>query len=227
MPATLADPLRPWGEPGPPTWLSRGTIHGVAARWSGRSGGHGQLGLTLIELLMTLSIATLLLTIGAGGMTELVAQNRRVAEVNTLIGNFNYARAEAIYRATDVIVCPIDPDDLPAAPADPCAVIKAGDGDRQWSQGYAILIEATGERLRVQTAGDGVTIETAGINRFRFKQDGTGTNRTLKVCDGRDDAATDAARDAHVVPPRAVVVSAVGRVRVTEQMPDGSDIDCS
>ena len=227
MPATLADPLRPLGEPGPPTWLSRETVHRVAARRSRRIRGHGQLGLTLIELMMTLSIVTLLLTVGVGGMTQLVAQNRRVAEVNTLIGNFNYARAEAIFRATDVIVCPIEPDDLPAAPADPCAVIKAGDGDRQWSQGYAILVEDTGERLRLQTAGDGVTIETAGINRFRFKQDGTGTNRTLKVCDGRDDASTDAARDEDVVPPRAVVVSAVGRVRVAEQMPNGSDIDCS
>jgi type IV fimbrial biogenesis protein FimT len=184
-------------------------------------------GVTLIELLVTLSIATLVLTLGIGGLTQLVAQNRRASDVNTLAGNLNYARAEAVYRATDIVVCPIDPANLPDEPSNPCATVLADDEDRQWSQGYAILVEDTGERLRMQPATAGVTIETSNVNQFRFRDDGSGTNATIRVCDKRDDAASDAARAEGIVPPRAVVVSPVGRVRVADSMPDGSDIDCS
>lgn len=183
-------------------------------------------GVTLIELLITLSLVTVLLTMGVAGMSRLVTDNRRTTEVNALIGNLNYARAEAVQRATNVIVCPIDPDALPAEPEDPCVVIKAPDGDRQWAQGYAVLVEETGERLRIQPPSQGVTIETASVNQIRFRDDGSGTNRTFKVCDRLDAAADAASRKEDVVAPRAVIISRVGRVRAADQAPSG-DIDCS
>ena len=183
----------------------------------------------MVELLVTLSIATIVLTVGISGLAQLVAQSQRASEANTLAGNLNYARAEAIYRATDVVVCPIDPDNLEAEPADPCAEIAAADGDLQWAQGYVVYVPDTGERLRLQSARNGVTIETNGRAEVHFHDDGSasGYNLTLKVCDRRDNAASDDARPQVAAQPRAVIVSAPGRVRVTDRTSDGGAIDCS
>lgn len=185
-------------------------------------------GLTLIELLVAVSIATLVLTLGVTGMTQLVAQNRRVAGVNTLMGNLNFARAEAVYRMANVTVCPIDPANLPAAPADPCAKIAEGDGDLQWQQGYIVFVDnAIRERLRVQDRSGSVRIETSsGRPKVTFRPDGAGTPVTFQICDQRDQSSTDAGRGPGIVPPRAVVVSRVGRVRVSDQH-GAQAIDCS
>jgi len=186
-------------------------------------------GVTLIELLVTLSIATILLTLGVSGLTQVVAENKRASEVNQLAGTLNYARTEAIYRASVVSVCPIDPDNLPAEPRNPCNTSRAHDGEVQWAQGYIVYVRDTGERLRIQSPSNGVTIESGGRTKISFQDDGSagGSNATFKVCDGRDESEDDDGRAEGVVQPRTVIVSASGRVRVAEYMNGGGEIDCS
>jgi type IV fimbrial biogenesis protein FimT len=183
-----------------------------------------QHGVTLVELLVTLAIGVIMLTLGVTGMTALVKRHARTSEVNTLVANLNYARAEAVMRATDVVVCPIDPENLPDEPTDPCVTIKSTDGeDRQWQQGYVIYDDSTRERLRIQPPSKGVTIETKNTLRFTFHDDGSANNDTLRICDLADNADSDVARDRSVAPPRAVTISPVGRIRVAELMPESSD----
>jgi type IV fimbrial biogenesis protein FimT len=192
-----------------------------------RSVRRSQVGVTLIELIVTMSIIMILMTVGVSGWTALIKRNARAAEVNALVANLNYARSQAVLRGTTVMVCSIDPDNLPDEPAEPCASIRAADGDREWHQGYAVWVEDSGERLRIQPPSTAVTIETGNAVRFRFWDDGSGTNDAFRVCDASDDADSDAARGSGVAPPRAVIVSPVGRVRVAEKMSGGSDISCS
>jgi prepilin-type N-terminal cleavage/methylation domain-containing protein len=78
---------------------------------------HRQQGVTLIELLVTMSILVILLTVGVGGMTTVVKRNTRATEVNTMIGHLNFARAQAVMRATTVRVCPSTPATWPPAAA--------------------------------------------------------------------------------------------------------------
>jgi prepilin-type N-terminal cleavage/methylation domain-containing protein len=194
-----------------------------------------QQGVTLVELVVTMAIAVILLTVGASGMSQLYKRNARAGEVNALVGNLNYARGEAVLRGTPVVVCPIDPDSLPAEPAKPCAKIKAPDGDWQWHQGYVIYVDddekcaeaGSCERLRIQPPSKGVTIESSGgRSQLQFDDDGSSDNVTLRVCDANDDADSDEDRAGSVAPPRAVIVSRVGRVRVSEKVGD-DDISCS
>lgn len=191
----------------------------------GRPGMAARRGVTLIELLVAVSIATVLLTIGVSGMTRLVAENRRVADVNTLMGNLNFARAEAIYRMANVVVCPIDPANLPSGTSDPC--VSSGSVPANWGLGYIIFVEATGERLRIQDGTQAVRIQTdKDRQRFIYYSDGRATNGTFTICDRRDTASSNSTRGKDMVAPRAVTVSPVGRVRVSDLARDG-DIDCS
>lgn len=181
-------------------------------------------GVTLVELMVALAIATLLLTLGISGMGRLIAENQRVAAVNTLIANLNYARAQAIYRATNVAVCPIKPGTAKVTNSSktPCTTVRAADRDVQWHQGYAIYVVSTNERLRIEAGVTAVRIESSPtVARFTFQPDGSLTTfgGQLRVCDAADTSKTDAGRKPGTVAPRVVVIDAVGRVRVSARAP--------
>lgn len=175
-----------------------------------------QQGVTLIELVSSLAILTILLTLGVGNMARLIAENRVVKATNGLVGMLQYARAEAVFRGTDVAVCAVDPQGLPTS-GDPCRT-----DDDDWAEGYAAYVRDSGEVLRLQGPEPGVHIDV-NRPRFIFRPNGSasGTNGRASVCDAR---AKDGA-DRHAIRPRAVVLSPVGRVRVGDQV-SGAPVVC-
>jgi len=66
---------------------------------------HRTRGLTLIELVITLSIAAILLAIAAPSFSAIIQNNRMVTQVNELVAGLNLARSEAIKRGDNVTVC--------------------------------------------------------------------------------------------------------------------------
>jgi len=64
-----------------------------------------QSGFTLTELMITVSLAAILLAAGVAGFTTLVKSNRTVAQANTLLSSINLARTEATKRGINVVVC--------------------------------------------------------------------------------------------------------------------------
>jgi len=64
-----------------------------------------QRGLSLIELLVTMSIAVILLTIGVPSFVDMITSNTATSYANDLLGDINYARSEAITRGSRVVVC--------------------------------------------------------------------------------------------------------------------------
>ena len=64
-----------------------------------------QRGLSLIELLVTLSIAVILLTIGVPSFVSFITSNTATSYVNDMLADLNYARTEAITRSLRVTVC--------------------------------------------------------------------------------------------------------------------------
>ena len=70
-----------------------------------RSSGHAG-GFTLVELLVTIVVLGLLLTLALPGMRDFLVGNRLSTNVNGFIGLVNYARSEAIVRNQDVVICP-------------------------------------------------------------------------------------------------------------------------
>ena len=64
-----------------------------------------QTGFTLLELLMTIAIAAIVAMIGIPSFRYVTNANRIAGEVNGLLGDLQFARAEAINQGQNVTVC--------------------------------------------------------------------------------------------------------------------------
>lgn len=62
-------------------------------------------GFTLIEIMVTLSIATILLSIAIPSFTKLIESNQITAGANELVSSLILARSEALKRSNNVSVC--------------------------------------------------------------------------------------------------------------------------
>jgi type IV fimbrial biogenesis protein FimT len=66
---------------------------------------HRQRGLTLIELMVVLAITAIMLAVAVPSMMTLTTTNRVTVEVNSLVGDLQYARSEAIKQGIPVSLC--------------------------------------------------------------------------------------------------------------------------
>lgn len=87
-----------------------------------------QHGFTLLELLMTLAIAAVLLSLAVPAYKQLVSRNRLAALVSDLVGDLNYARNEAINRGQPVFVCASE-GQLPCS------------NDGNWRHGWVVYMQ--------------------------------------------------------------------------------------
>lgn len=62
-------------------------------------------GFTLIELMITLVVAAILLSVGMPSLTELIRDNQTVSETNKLARDLNFTRSEAVQRGVPVTLC--------------------------------------------------------------------------------------------------------------------------
>ncbi|MEW7983451.1 MAG: GspH/FimT family pseudopilin [Candidatus Sedimenticola endophacoides] len=94
-----------------------------------------QRGVTLIELISTLAIAAILLTLAVPGFSRWSEESRLVTEVNTLLTHLHLARSEAVKRRTPVVLCPDN------GQGDCAATIE-------WQAGYILFPDLDGDRRR-------------------------------------------------------------------------------
>ncbi len=90
-------------------------------------------GFTLIELMITLSVMALVLTLGVPNFRTTILDNRQVSELNSLIAALNLARSDAVARNTWVSVSPISGSD--------------------WSNGWFVFVNRDGQNSFNGTAG--------------------------------------------------------------------------
>lgn len=173
---------------------------------------HGR-GFSLLELLVTMLVASLILGLGVPSFTAMLARNRQTAEVNALFHALYLARKESLRRRQVVSLCP-------SANGHRC---QPG---RDWSAGWILFANTdrdqppqrdTGEALvYAHTVADGVRITA---NRRGFTSRGVrkrATNGTFVICD----------KAARIV-PKALVVSYTGRPRVARRQRNGKTYACA
>ena len=134
-------------------------------------------GLTLIELLVTLAVAAILITVGAPAMTSILERFRAQDVVNQWQGDLVYARQVAAAYQTSVTVCPM-------------GGTTSCDGD--WSVGYTAFVDVNGngaldvedESLHQRDAiDDRDHINPSAPQQFRFNEDGFSEDSgTLVYC---------------------------------------------
>ena len=119
-----------------------------------------QRGLTLVELVVTIAILAILVTVGIPGFQALVAQNRATTTANDLLASLQFARSAAISNAQDVTVCP--------------GVSSCTSGG-QWQGGWIVLGTAddgSAEVLR-QHPAPASSVSMSGADEWVFSNTGT------------------------------------------------------
>lgn len=144
-----------------------------------------QTGFTLVELMVTLVIAAILLTLAVPNFRDFLLNNRLSGVANEFIAAANLARSEAIKRGRNATVC-VSNNSMTATPT--CT------GGTDWGDGWLVWVDSDGsgalngdERLRVGDALDntGVTF-MGGVSTFVYDSRGAVDNTdTLELCDDR------------------------------------------
>lgn len=170
-------------------------------------------GYSLLELMMTLGLITVILTLGVPSFGNIVANQRLMAEINALFHDIHLARKESVVRRRVVSLCP-------TLGGDTC------EPGSDWSAGWMMFVNLDRDWPAVRDSGEPVLRRyqvsrptRIVANRRSFSLRSTelrATNGTVVFCDpaGRGTA-------------RALVISYTGRPRVAYKNRRGRSYECA
>jgi type IV fimbrial biogenesis protein FimT len=177
-----------------------------------------QNGFTLYELMITVVIAGIVLSIGLPNMAEFRANSRMTSTANDLHSAFHMSRSEAARAKSNITICAsLNPLDLAAADcggtfADGWIVFQDDDGDITRDPGEPLLRshEAPPIQVSISTPGMGQYFSFAATGLGRGNVTGQPPLSTAVFCDQRGNEKAAGGRSA----ARALVVTPLGRATV-------------
>lgn len=147
-------------------------------------------GFTLVELIVTLVVAAILLSLAAPSMTGFIRRDRLVTQANELVADLSFARSEAIKRGFPVTLCKTTD-----ASASPPQCITGNDA-APWTDGRIVFVD---------TDGNGQVNGTEAVLRVRQELDGATGNGNRLLGDGNAGGTAN-----------RVVFNAVGTTSLTQ-----------
>ena len=177
-----------------------------------------QNGFTLYELLITVLIVGVVLTLGVPNMTTFTANSRITTTANDLHAAFHLARSEAARAKDNITICASDN-----------SMDADADCGGTWEDGFIVFVDTTGDLLRNTVdetvlrrhpaVADGVTLAVEnGATFFSYGPSGLGRGNVLgntavtrmMVCDKRGTEETSANTSA----ARLFVATPLGRATI-------------
>jgi len=170
-------------------------------------------GLTLLELMVVVALASLLACIAVPMLGTFVSYGHRATELNRLLRDLRYARSEAVARGLTVSLC-TSPDGAHCNTSTP------------WDQGWIIFVDRDADLKRVSgeailrvepafTSGDHLSGNRLVAHHIGYQREGF-----LKGL--HNGTITFSSEPAHTALRRCLVISRTGRIRVV----DNSDELC-
>ena len=104
-------------------------------------------GFTLIELMVTISIGAILMSLGVPMMRNLIERNAVSGQVNSFVGAVQLARSEAIKRGIQVVVCRSANAETSNTPT--CAASGTG-----WESGWIVFADRNTNEQMSWSSGD-------------------------------------------------------------------------
>jgi type IV fimbrial biogenesis protein FimT len=173
---------------------------------------HRLLGLSLLELLLALAVATALAVAAVPWLGDWLLDAQRTAAVNGLVHDVHYARQAAWQGLRDVALCR-------SVDGRSCA------GSGNWGSGWLVFVNRDGDDPPVVDPDEPILQTAAPVPGLRITSNRRAyvlrpfplraTNGTWVVCDRRGARAA-----------RAVIVSTTGRPRVTRRSAAGRPLAC-
>lgn len=172
-------------------------------------------GVTLVELLVTMGVASIVAALAVPSFTTLIQNNRMTTQLNEFVASLNYARTEAIRRGVTVTICPSSDG----------ASCNTGAADKTWENGWIVFSNpdndsttiAADEILNVrQSLATGSTFRS-GNPDFSYASTGFAVvgNDTVGMCDSRGAGHA-----------RAMIITTTGRVSPSDKDKDGNALTC-
>ncbi|MBL4826885.1 MAG: GspH/FimT family pseudopilin [Spongiibacteraceae bacterium] len=163
---------------------------------------HG--GFTLIELMITLGVLAVVMSVGIPAFNSTITRNNVVAEANRLLSSINFARSQAVTKGQVV------------------TLYRAGATSQNWSQGWFVFTDTGGEGVEdfvvgdiqlknMETSASSMTIQSniSASNAISFNASGRIINLgniELAICDSNLTSN---------VPGRLIEINRVGRTTIS------------
>lgn len=183
-------------------------------------------GFNLIELIVTVAVASILTTIAAPNLANLVKGNQMTAGINSLVGDTMVARSEAVKRNVPVTICKSSNPMI----ANPVCNTTVND---PWSTGWIVFVDTDGNGIRAtngtelllrqhEDLGTDTSLATADAglkSNLMFRPNGRPlgfAGGTLTICDSRGAQFA-----------KAIVFPTSGKARASKTLYGGGALSCS
>ncbi len=171
---------------------------------------------TLIELMITIAVVAVVLTLGVPSFGRLIEQNQLATNVNALVSSMTFARSEAVKRNKPVKLC------------DSSDAVNCGSGN--YEQGWIVFVDENNDGNLDSPAEELIFVQSAFPANFSIDPNlSTGANDISYLAKGRANRNGNfiICKDNDVTKARVIILDMNGRTRLTDIASNGVPEDAN